>query len=333
MQKNPFLVATIFGAAAIVGAIVINVVLWEGEIGGPLSQQQASKPATPGDKPGTAPGDDRATPSFDVVRIDPSGDAVMAGRAKPGSTVIILADGKPIGEVTADGRGEWVFVPTSPLAPGSRELSLEMRMQGEKPVASRDVVVLVVPERDKDVAGRVAEGPSGALALKVPREGGGSTVMQTPSGKGASGLSIDTLDYDDQGRLNISGRAEPGVRVNVYLDNGFIGSARADADGLWRLDPEGRIEPGLYTLRVDQVDNAGQVAHRISTPFSRAHPMTDAPGEPFVIVQPGNSLWRLARRAYGRGIRYTMIFEANKDQIKDPDLIYPGQVFAIPTTN
>ena len=66
---------------------------------------------------------------------------------------------------------------------------------------------------------------------------------------------------------------------------------------------------------------------------ARAAPMADAPGEPFVIGQPGNSLWRLARRAYGKGIRYTMIFEANKGQIKDPDLIYPGQVFALPATN
>jgi nucleoid-associated protein YgaU len=121
--------------------------------------------------------------------------------------------------------------------------------------------------------------------------------------------------------------------VNVYLDDGFIGRARVDGDGLWRLQPEGRIKPGLYTLRADQVDNTGKVAARVSMPFSRAAPMADAPGEPFVIVQPGNSLWRLARRAYGKGIRYTLIFEANKGQIKDPDLIYPGQVFALPATN
>ena len=57
------------------------------------------------------------------------------------------------------------------------------------------------------------------------------------------------------------------------------------------------------------------------------------PPEPFVIVQPGNSLWRLARRAYGSGFNYTVIYEANKEQITDPDMIFPGQVFAVPTTN
>ncbi len=327
MPKNPFFIAAVIGAAAIIGAIAANMVPWEDEIGGKPGRQQATADA----KPGTAPGDIQKTPSFDVVRVGPGGDAVIAGRAQPGSTVVILDNGKPLGEVTADARGEWVFVPTKPLAPGTRELTLEMRVPGAESVTSDSVVVLVVPERDMDVAGR--EGSSGALALKVPRGGGGSTVMQTPSGKSLSGLSIDTLDYDKSGRLNISGHAEPEASVNIYLDNGFIGRSTADDDGLWRLKPEGRIEPGLYTLRADQVDNAGKVAARVSMPFSRAAPLADATGEPFVIVQPGNSLWRLARRAYGEGVRYTMIFEANKDQIRDPDLIYPGQVFALPATN
>ncbi|MEL7488070.1 MAG: LysM peptidoglycan-binding domain-containing protein, partial [Pseudomonadota bacterium] len=48
------------------------------------------------------------------------------------------------------------------------------------------------------------------------------------------------------------------------------------------------------------------------------------------IVQPGNSLWRIARRAYGSGFQYTVIYEANADQIRDPDLIYPGQIFEVP---
>ena len=49
-----------------------------------------------------------------------------------------------------------------------------------------------------------------------------------------------------------------------------------------------------------------------------------------IVVQPGNSLWRIARSSYGEGINYTIIFEANKDQISNPDLIYPGQIFKLP---
>ena len=49
-----------------------------------------------------------------------------------------------------------------------------------------------------------------------------------------------------------------------------------------------------------------------------------------VIIQPGDNLWTIARNIYGKGIRYTVIYEANRDQIRDPDLIYPGQIFTTP---
>ena len=335
MSTKPLVIVASVGAAAVAAAIGVNVLLWQDEV-------QDRAPAT--ETKAVAAAKDTATeagvvsgPSFDVVRIGPEGNTVMAGRARPGSTVVILDNGKPIGEVTADKRGEWVFVPKKPLPPGSRELTLEMRVAGKKTVTAGDVVVLVVPERDKDIAGRPTDQPSGALALKVPRDGGPSTLMQSPSGKPATGLGVETLDYDDRGRLTISGRADPKAKVNLYLNNGFIGQARADADGVWRLSPDAPIKPGLYTLRADQIDAKGMVAARVSMPFQRAAPaldkMADASPEPFVIVQPGNSLWRLARRVYGQGMRYTTIFQANEDQIKDPDLIYPGQVLALPATN
>lgn len=339
MPIKPLIIVASVGAAAVAGAIGVNVFLWQDEVTDKGHATEAKAVAAAKDSGLEAGAVSR--PSFDIVRIGPEGDTVMAGRARPGSTVVILDNGEPIGEVTADKRGEWVFVPKKPLPPGSRELTLEMRVQGEKAVTSGDVVVLVVPERDKDIAGRpldrASDGPTGALALKVPRDGGPSILMQSPSGKPGGGLSVETLDYDDRGRLTISGRAEPKAKVNVYLNNDFIGQARADADGGWRLSPDAPIKPGLYTLRADQIDAKGKVAARVSMPFQRAAPaldkLADERPEPFVIVQPGNSLWRLARRAYGRGTRYTTIFQANKDQIKDPDLIYPGQVFALPATN
>lgn len=337
MAHQPLVIAAI-GAAAVVTAITVNVLLWQDEVSEQFTPkfQQVSGTKTPAKDQDRAPSAVPVPPSFDVVRVGPGGDAVIAGRAEPDSIVVIIDNGKVLGEVTADGRGEWVFVPGKPLAPGSRQLSLEMRVADGAAVISDDVVVMVVPERDKDIAGRPVVKPSGALALKVPRTGGGGTVMQTPgggTGRESLGLSVDILDYDDDGRLTISGKADPGAQVRLYLDNAFIGRAGAGAGGQWRLSPETRIAPGLYTLRADQMDDAGKVAARVSLPFSRAEPMADASPEPFVIVQPGNSLWRLARRAYGSGVRYTMIFKANKEQIRDPDLIYPGQIFAVPVTN
>ena len=87
--------------------------------------------------------------------------------------------------------------------------------------------------------------------------------------------------------------------------------------------------PGLHKLRVDQVDESGKIVARIETPFSRAEAEPLEAGASWVVVQPGNSLWRIARRIYGGGMRYVVIYEANR-QIRDADLIYPGQIFVTP---
>ena len=64
-------------------------------------------------------------PSFDVVKVGPTGTAVIAGRAEPGAKVIVRDGDKAIGEVTADRRGEWVMIPGQPIGPGNRLLSAE----------------------------------------------------------------------------------------------------------------------------------------------------------------------------------------------------------------
>ena len=143
-------------------------------------------------------------------------------------------------------------------------------------------------------------------------------------------LSVDVIDYDDQGKLTISGRAEKNLSVVLYLDNVYIGKVAADIDGAWKLVPDNTVDPGLYTLRADELNPEGKVIARLSFPFSRAEPDPGLTDEPFVIVQPGNSLWRLARRTYGKGLSYTVIYAANKDRIKNPDMIFPGQVFSVP---
>lgn len=291
----------------------------------------AAGPATPG------------TPSFDVVRINPRGDTVMAGRAEPGSKTRILDRGKVIGEVTADPRGEWVFVPEKPLPPGTSELTLESNLENGETRISESAVILIVPEKGKDIAGRPAEGQSQPLAMKVPNQRPRmvtvsdkpipSVILQKPTaGEERLPLTVDTVDYDDQGQLSISGHAPPGTTIQLYLDNGFVGRAIAGNDGVWSVTPEIRVEPGLYTLRVDQVDPAGGVVARVSIPFARAEPLTPGPGL-YVVVQPGNSLWRIARRTYGTGFEYTVIYEANAKQIADPDMIFPGQIFELPKMN
>jgi len=321
--NRPFFLVAL-GLVVIAAAIALNFLLGDTDTAPEQPKSAATEPEVVAEKKNAC-----IPPSFDVVRINPYGDSVMAGRGTPKAQISILDEGKPVGIVVADDRGEWVFVPTQALPAGSRHLSLKSAPEGCEAMESPSVVVLVVPEKGKDVAGQDGEG--GALAVKVDRDGKGpSKVLQKPGTDDKLPLSIDVVDYDEKGRLSVSGRAKSEAKIFVYLDTNLIGNTSTLDDGIWSLISEKTIEPGLYTLRADQVDDAGKVIARVSIPFSRADIAKDLkPGE-FIVVQPGNSLWRLARRSYGTGFSYTTIYQANKDQIQDPNLIYPGQIFTLP---
>ncbi|MGE0154527.1 MAG: LysM peptidoglycan-binding domain-containing protein [Reyranellaceae bacterium] len=268
-----------------------------------------------------------AAPSFDVVRVNPDGRAVIAGRAAPGARVTVLDNGREIGSVDADARGEWVLLPDQPLAPGARELSLRAQLGQEAPRSSEKSVVLMVPE-----------GQGGALAVAVPRDlkGSGSTVLQTPAESDglarSSDLVLGAVDYDAQGNFQINGKAPPGTVVQAYLGNKLVGRAQADQQGLWRITPTEKVAEGTHHLRIDQVQPDGKVVARLEVPFGKTSAGEVVQPQAITIV-PGNNLWRIAQRIYGEGIRYTVIYQANRGQIKDPDLIYPGQVFVLPKIN
>jgi len=259
---------------------------------------------------------DTREPSFDVVRIGSDGDTVIAGRAMPGAEVTILDGGAELGHVTADARGEWVFVPAEALPPGSRELRLRALNPDGATVESSEPVVLVVPERGK--------GP--ALVVKALR-GGGSKVLQSAGGGGV--LVLEAVDHDDKGRLFVAGKAPAGGRVFLYLDNALIGQGLADADGAWRIGAAVPKGGGNHALRADLIGDKGKVLARVEVMWTPGEDL--GKGTTGVVVESGNSLWRIARRLYGRGVAYTVIYDANRDRIKDPDRIYPGQVFSVPS--
>lgn len=335
-----FVIIGLVGVALVIAGTVWAWLQFANEPSGPppasVARAPDAAPATSGGlsaPPITAPN----LPSFDVVRVNPAGDTVMAGRAAPNSLVIIYDGEREIGRVQADARGEWVFVPNQPLAPGTRELSLTAQGPDGTNSKSEKVVVLAVPERGRDLAGRPTGEAAMPLAVATPREGPGrSVVLQTPGVRTGdpNRLGLDVIDYGEDGALILGGRAPPGATVQVYIDNRPVGRVTAEADGAWTLSPETPVAPGKYTLRLDQLGTDGRVIARAEMPFARSEPLGQfASGEAQIIVQPGNSLWRIARRTYGQGTRYTLLYEANRDHIRDPDLIYPGQVFMVPKAN
>lgn len=256
-------------------------------------------------------------PDFDVVRVDKDGNVVIAGRATPGCTIIIRDGETEVGRTTVDRAGEWVLVPDDALTPGARELTLVAECEGAEPLTADRVVALVVPERSGN-----------ALAVALPRDGD-VEVLQQPG----SPAAVGKIDYDEAGRTTLSGIAAPNSTVRIYLDNKLVGTTQADGDGAWSLTLEREIPAGSYTLRLDQVHPDGTVLARSELPFVRGEPVADLPPGRVAIIQPGDHLWKIARQRYGSGFQFTLIYEANKDQIRDPDLIYPGQIFTLPAAN
>ncbi|WP_157937691.1 LysM peptidoglycan-binding domain-containing protein, partial [Oceaniglobus roseus] len=183
--------------------------------------------------------------------------------------------------------------------------------------------------------------PSAPQAARVMVSGPeGVQVLQDPgpAPDAQQQVMIDSIGYDSAGAVVLAGRGRADRHVRVYLDNRAILTAPIAEDGQWRADLP-RIDTRVYDLRIDEVDAAGTVTSRAETPFRPESPEAlaalpqDETGAPvtLVTVQPGFTLWRIARENYGEGILYVRVFEANSDKIRDPDLIYPGQIFTVPT--
>ncbi|MGQ0485578.1 MAG: LysM peptidoglycan-binding domain-containing protein [Hyphomicrobiales bacterium] len=395
------------------------------------AEPAATPPAQP-DATAAAPQSAAAeAPGFDTVRIEKTGEAVIAGRAVAGSEVVIKLNGQPIGSATSNQDGNFVVVPEQPLPPGAAALTLEVKPAGAGAFMSAgETLAVAVPEQPQqeamaalvspDQPTQVLQTPEVAATPEAPEAAAAqpetTPLLEAPAAP-ATAVSLDVVDYDDRGNIIFSGRAAAGAAVRLYVDNAAVGEARSGADGRWNFAGTAQIAPGNHTLRADQIDAAGAVASRIELPFFREEaarvaavvpeapavtapaaqpeapaatapaaqpeapaatapavqpeapaaaapaaqpevpaaaapaaqpeaPAAEAPAaktqvatvaaagpqprEGRIVIQPGNNLWRISRVVYGSGVKYTVIYEANKDHIRHPDLIYPGQIFTTP---
>ncbi len=207
----------------------------------------------------------------------------------------------------------------------------ETALDGADPAAQ---VAASQPQDPKPDAQEAAEAP--AVAVLRSDDTGVALVPSAPPP--AQTVVLDTIGYSDAGDVQLGGRAAAGtVEVRAYLNNRAVARLPVDEDGNWRGDvPE--VDAGVYTLRVDALAADGSVASRVETPFKREEPEvlaaatanSDGPVRA-VTVQAGDTLWAIARDRYGEGLLYVQVFEANRASIRDPDLIYPGQVFDLPS--
>ena len=398
----------------------------------------ASDPARPADPPKSAEATgEPKLPSFDVVRVEPSGESVIAGRAAPGATVELLRNGESFARVVADASGLFAFVPP-PLPAGSHEIVLQASTpeKGARDRSAQSVTVVIGTERTQTPLVTVtapdqptvvlsrpdepgtAPAPSGAAVAALPpaqsgdrRPAEGARAADTPPPAPAKrpDIRIATVEAEGTGRLFVSGQAAPGATIRLYLNDAFVAPSGTGPDGRLSFSIERGIRPGDYRVRLVDVDPVtGAVKSRAEVPFTVPAPppvavagapvargtdaagttspaaprASDAPasqaerapaagsvvaglqpggsrtaapqsagprpagaGTAIVLADPGqvvvpevntaivargDNLWRISKRVYGQGLRYTVIYGANTPQIRNPDLIYPGQVFVLP---
>ncbi|MCM5558348.1 LysM peptidoglycan-binding domain-containing protein [Pleomorphomonas sp. JP5] len=175
-----------------------------------------------------------------------------------------------------------------------------------------------------------------------------------PAATSASAVTIDAVELENGNRFYAAGSAANGAVIRLYVDDKVLGDTKAEK-GRWLYQGKVELAPGQHLVRIDQIGTNGAVIARAEVPFQIAEDGISAPtlasgvgsaqagagsagearpAEPTtLIIRRGDNLWMIAKRLYGNGIRYSTIYQANTDQIRNPDLIYPGQVFVIPESD
>jgi LysM repeat protein len=300
-------------------------------------------------------------PAFDVARIEPTGEAVIAGRAAPGSTVELLRDGELHDRAVADQSGQFAMVPPR-LPPGAYGLTLRSTQPDGKQTTSKQRVAVAL-----------APGPNDRPVMSMTTPNTPIAVPSQPAApKPASGaVVVEAIEVEPSGKFHMTGRAGPGTTVRLYLNDSFVTSVVAGGDEHFAITINEGVAPGSYRVRLDEMGSSSGAVHgRVEMPFNvpdtvitgssattrprqsdvaaakqsqfAAAVSTVSPdrGSSSAVVVPkiatatvsrGDSLWRISRITYGVGMRYAAIYQANRKRIRNPNLIYPGQTFVVPT--
>ncbi|MGN8022012.1 LysM peptidoglycan-binding domain-containing protein [Phyllobacterium sp. 22229] len=327
-------------------------------------------------------------PAFDVLRVDPKGTIVLAGKAANNAKVDLLARGDILGTTKASPNGDFVIVLDDPLKPGDYQLVLRSTAPDGSAMTSLETAIVSIPETKSgqvlalvEQSGQpsrlitVPEAPAGQAASNQPAAAAaptGAKPVKQPAAKAR--IVVEAVEIEGS-KLFIAGIADAGYMVKVYANDNLIGSTKTGADGHFLVQTTRDLPVGDYIIRADMVEKDGvTVIARAAVPFKReagqrvsavapsatpapaagtpdaapqasagtapaagsetapgadtAKPLRNVDGS--VIIRRGDNLWTISRRTYGAGVRYTTIYLANKEQIQNPNRIFPGQVFALP---
>jgi nucleoid-associated protein YgaU len=332
-----------------------------------LSQPAADKAETSDKDSGTSLQPPNATPAapltIDLARVKPDGAAVFAGTAAPNAKIRIFEGDILLGETIANANGEWVIVLEKSLAAGQHLISVAMeRSDGTTEMADRSLAVEIY--QDTETKPLVALLPETATEVPVliqsPDDVDKSKPAATASEATASGtivadaaeaapakpqaksqiaasqiaaLAPSAIVWRDASRILISGTSRGGVRVTVNDAKGQFGEALVLADGAWQVAGSLDMDIAVNQLRFALFDDANQIIARYDLPVKARDLAKGQDGSPLVVVNKGDMLWRIAYHQLGEGVKYVDIVRRNQQDIADPDLIYPKQIFAVPQSS
>lgn len=251
-------------------------------------------------------------PSFDIVRIDPDGTVIVAGRWLPNKNVSVVMNKKVVATEHTDLNGEFAYAPKHAFAPGNYTISLVGTDSNTK---SENDVFIYVSEH----------GYKNSISLLMTKNG--STLLQSP--KLLSGdLTVSKIDYLASGRIVVTGNALPRLRVSLTLNDKYLGFARVSDYKYFGLGADvEKLEPGKeYTLVIRLHDGDNKTVAEVKHKFTM--PVASGSEDTFYTVRRGDCLWIIAKNFLRQGVLFSII--AEKNDIKNPNLIFPKQTLQIP---
>ncbi len=291
--------------------VVVLIALWVIFVRSDSAQNVTSESSVPEPVVPTVTSD--SAPMFDIVRIEQSGNIVVAGRWLADKNISVLIDGEIVATERTDSNGEFVYAPTRVFEPGNYTISL---IGADPELKSEENVFIYISPR----------GYKNSVSLLMTADG--STLLQAPTVLNDGDLVVSKIDYLDTGRIVITGDALPRLRVSLSLNDKYLGFAKVSDHKHFGLGADvGQLETGKnYTLTVRLHDGDGRTIAQVGHTFEM--PEMTGDDDTYYTVRKGDCLWIIARNFLRRGVLFSIIAERNN--IENPDLIFPAQLLQIP---
>ena len=277
-------------------------------------------------------------PEIDIIKVSPDGSFVIAGKGQPNSNINILNKGDLIDSSIVDSDGNWVVISKENLKTGDNLISIDQINNNGLVLRHKQLFITKIDEYKKDQP----------LVISVPNKNGENiSIIQQPSEKqkiykvendlgiqkkiksNKKIFNVETIFFNENGFVSIKGKVNFGKKIELYINKKIMETIKIE-NSKWQYNSDKIIDYGLHDLLVILKSDKDEILDKITLPFMRVEmPYNDVP-ENFILIKPGDMLWTIAYRLYGDPFKYIQIFEENKDQITNPDLIFPGQLFSIP---